>query len=600
MLATPFYFGPDRLLFGWYHAARSSLAQAGSVVLCPPLGYESVCSYACYLRLAERLAEAGLSVLRFEYFATGNSAGDFQAPNLVQTWLSDIGHAIDELKQQSGAATVTLMGQRAGALLACCAAAERDDIASLVLWEPCTDGRSFVRQLKLLEASSAPDEPSPPSGCVQAAGFIFTQATLAALAMLDVRKIARLPRVPVLSLSSLRSPALGDTLRRHGMLLTEAPFDSYPELVRAPIYAQLPRAELDLTLAWCTRSGPAARRDAPARSASLVAPLPAQRSLRSPSGGPTIHERAVRMPGNLFGVLVSSDLSDRSKPAVVFLNTGADPHHGPHRLYVTLARAWAEEGYTLLRFDLAGIGASPGRTETSANEAYPSGALEDVTTAVHYLSTLGHAAVILVGLCSGAYHAIHAAHRGVPVHGIIAVNAPLFFLPGRPPLMDPDLNALALARVRQALCDPKVWRRLLTGNLNLPYNVAVLASGLRLWMEGLRQVRRRVSRSPSSSRVATRQVTSLFSAAKVRTCLIFSRDDAGHAYFLRAVGTALRELQARPGFTISVVDHADHTFSSLRLQRSLMLELRRALELQTNPVASAQDPRDTQVKYSPA
>ena len=65
--------------------------------------------------------------------------------------------------------------------------------------------------------------------------------------------------------------------------------------------------------------------------------------------------------GQLFGIL--SEPRERStargRLGVILLNTGADYHIVPSRLYVSIADRWANVGYTVLRFDLSGLGDSP-------------------------------------------------------------------------------------------------------------------------------------------------------------------------------------------------------------------------------------------------
>src|SRR4051812_34449398 len=93
--AMPTWFGPaERPLFGWYHAPALATARACGVVLCNPFGYEMMCSHRAYRHLAERLATAGFPVLRFDYDGTGDSAGDGEDPERVESWLGSIDLAV--------------------------------------------------------------------------------------------------------------------------------------------------------------------------------------------------------------------------------------------------------------------------------------------------------------------------------------------------------------------------------------------------------------------------------------------------------------------------------------------------------------------------
>ena len=75
MTARATWFGPEEgPLFGWLHWPDDGTARAG-VVVCPPSGYEAVCAHRTLRVVAERLAERGFAVLRFDYDGTGDSAG---------------------------------------------------------------------------------------------------------------------------------------------------------------------------------------------------------------------------------------------------------------------------------------------------------------------------------------------------------------------------------------------------------------------------------------------------------------------------------------------------------------------------------------------
>lgn len=97
--------------------------------------------------LARRLASRGYHVLRFDYFGTGDSTGDL-ADATQELWRIDIETAVDELKDISGVARVSLVGLRYGAALAAQVAARRRDTDRLVLWDPVFDGRGYLAELE--------------------------------------------------------------------------------------------------------------------------------------------------------------------------------------------------------------------------------------------------------------------------------------------------------------------------------------------------------------------------------------------------------------------------------------------------------------------
>ena len=148
MSVLPFFFGsPDRRLFGCRHAPLTAPTKACGVVLSPPMGQEYIRSHRAYRQLAVLLSEAGCHVLRFDYGGCGDSQHGPEAWR-VRAWVDDLMAAIDEAKARCGVAHVCVVGLRLGATLAMMAAAEREDIDSVALWEPVVDGAAYVESLE--------------------------------------------------------------------------------------------------------------------------------------------------------------------------------------------------------------------------------------------------------------------------------------------------------------------------------------------------------------------------------------------------------------------------------------------------------------------
>src|SRR4030067_1026137 len=96
-------------------------------------------------QLAAHLARSGRQAMRFDYFGTGDSAGEYAQASLAQ-WQIDIGDAVDECRRQSGRERVCIVGLRLGATLAGKAAAQREDISALVLYAPVIDGQALLSE----------------------------------------------------------------------------------------------------------------------------------------------------------------------------------------------------------------------------------------------------------------------------------------------------------------------------------------------------------------------------------------------------------------------------------------------------------------------
>lgn len=209
---TPLLFGTSgRRLFGIYEPAHGTGYVQRAVVLCQPWGQEYLRAHRSMRRLANMLAATGWHTLRFDYFGTGDSAGEMHEADL-SGWEKDIEWAIDELRDTSGAAKVTLVGLRLGATLAARVAARRaKDVQALVLWDPVVRGGEFVDELLALEtaiASAEPEvRPAEVGGGHEVLGFSITAAMAAQLKSLDLLALTNSLPTRTLTLVSQPGPS---------------------------------------------------------------------------------------------------------------------------------------------------------------------------------------------------------------------------------------------------------------------------------------------------------------------------------------------------------------------------------------------------------
>ena len=151
---NPFFFGTkERRLFGAYDPPRG--AGRRGAVICYPWAREYLLSHPTIRHLARLLSGKGFHVLRFDYYGTGDSAGDF-ADTSQEQWLADVETAIEELKETGQLTQVGLVGLRYGAALAARAAGRRRDIDRLVLWDPVYDGPAYLEELGVAGPAAGP------------------------------------------------------------------------------------------------------------------------------------------------------------------------------------------------------------------------------------------------------------------------------------------------------------------------------------------------------------------------------------------------------------------------------------------------------------
>jgi alpha-beta hydrolase superfamily lysophospholipase len=145
--------------FAAFHAGAEPHEQR-AVLICPPFGWEDMCSYRSRRDWAEHLARAGYSALRLDLPGSGDSAGDPGDPGRLAAWTEAVANGASWLRQAGKAGEVVAIGIGLGGMLACRAALQGAPIEELVLWQVPARGRALVRELRAfaaLEVAYIPD-----------------------------------------------------------------------------------------------------------------------------------------------------------------------------------------------------------------------------------------------------------------------------------------------------------------------------------------------------------------------------------------------------------------------------------------------------------
>lgn len=214
-----FYFGPsERALFGSYHPPVGEQPLPSGVVLCYPFGREYLRAHRAFRQLAIQLARAGFHVLRFDYYGTGDSAGESDDGDL-DTWRENVSVAADELKDTAGVGRVSLVGLRLGATVAFRAAVARDDVDDLVLWNPIVRGAAHTDELFAANVEWATSQGGGPASIW---GFPMTGQLQAGVRGVDLlaEDLPGARRVHlVVSEEKADYTALAERMRTHGRAL---------------------------------------------------------------------------------------------------------------------------------------------------------------------------------------------------------------------------------------------------------------------------------------------------------------------------------------------------------------------------------------------
>jgi alpha-beta hydrolase superfamily lysophospholipase len=590
-LGEALYFDAgEQRLFGWLHRPVDAAPSLG-LVLCNPFGYEAICAHRSVRALAEAAAARGMPALRFDYSGTGDSADLETHADQLDVWSRDIIAAAAELRRRTGVDRVCLLGIRLGALLATLAAQRCGSIDGLILIGPIIDGPKYLRELFAtrlagsLRADPAGSADEPPdsadgaplngqsglAGPIEVAGFDVSATTAAALAQVDLMALKTAPAPAMLILDGNSFP----TARRWTDVLTalgvQVKYLAVPGLVEmamtAPQFAVVPKPIVAVVTEWL----PQLRSLAPP---SASAPPPSAGSGASPGNVLTLPgnsnarhalltERPVFLASSaaLFGIVTEPRQGETRRRAVILLNAAADYHIGAGRMYVSLARKWARRGYFVLRLDLAGIGdsaTSPGQRD---DEVFPPAALENVRAAIDFLQArYGVGDVTLMGLCSGAYHALRAAVAALPVNRVLLVNPLNFFWQKGMALRELQLAEIVRfpAVYRERLFSFMHWRKLLTGQgpVGIWRIIAIYIHRLRLGLESTFRELARAARI-RLQRDLGRELESL-AARGVSVAFVFARGEPGITLLRLLAGSAIEEIKDR--CRVYVIDSADHIF----------------------------------------
>jgi len=557
--------------FGWVHHA----AGRQGVVLCGPHGHDEESVHPLWRKLAAQLAKAGLPTLRFDYHGTGDSAGSDTDPGRLADWLASIRAAVQCLRQQTGVDDVALVGLRLGALLAAQAAQDIEEVSALVLLAPPVSGGAYVRQLRAMSLMSRPPADAPPvrperENDLEVGGFVLTAETIASLEQLDLLRLTKPPARQVLLFhrsNTAEDLQIGVTLRGLGCEVQEEQLDGYRAMIRyAPHLSEAPRKAFSLLTHWLSAGVE--------RRAAIWQPPPPSSPLRLEL--PDASETPVSFGADcrLFGVYCAPPTlgTVERRPALLFLNTGANRHIGANRLTVTLARHLASCGFHSFRIDIAGIGDSDTRAGYSENLMDSMSSCADVEAALDWLESKGHERCVVIGLCSGAHLGFISALLDPRICELVLINPQKFTLDEEPPLasqarqMRPAVRRSAMSWGRR-LCRAPRLRSI------LPYTAW---AGLRLTLARLNAIGARLlGKASGATKVA--QLFRHMEKRGVATLLIFTRGDLGLATLETHAGTQDLTEMDFPHVELVIIDGSDHTLTKRWAREHLAQLLERRL-----------------------
>jgi pimeloyl-ACP methyl ester carboxylesterase len=281
-----------------------------------------------------------------------------------------------------------------------------------------------------------------------------------------------------------------------------------------------------------------------------------------------VKERAVVFgpaPG-LVGVLTEPEREARTR-GVLLLNAGILHRIGPTRVYVALARALAEHGFPVLRFDYSGRGDSDPRAD---NLDYEESTILETQAAMDFVQTdRGTTDFVLMGICSGANAALRAARRDGRVAGLVMVE----FLPY-------VTRGFRVERYLRRMLSAAAWKRL-------------LRRGLGVWGTKIRRGLTDLA-IPPEGRWDPPPVGALQAGLRellergTDMCFVFSSDGPSYYQYRRRIRSLIRGAPGDERVRVRLADRTDHLFTPRASQRFLVRELTDWMERATSGPSSSE------------
>ena len=288
-------------------------------------------------------------------------------------------------------------------------------------------------------------------------------------------------------------------------------------------------------------------------------------------------ERPIRFgpDGRLFGVLCEP-LGPAAREPIIFVNAGRDYHIGWARVSVIQARAFARRGVASLRFDASSVGDSGIAADGPEEILYSQAQIDDVRLAIDAMQARGFDAPVLIGRCSGAYAAFHAAVVDARIRRLVIVNNERF-------VWDPDESVEDAIRYAHrsagdlgaTLARKDGLRRLLTGKLRVgPAGRYLIWRYRKRLSVKLAPVLGRLTKHGRLHHQCHRHFATL-AARNVQLSLLYADGDVGLAELETYFGEAGKGLSAYPNASLTMLADADHNFTHLAAGRRLLDALMR-------------------------
>lgn len=556
LAASPVVFGSCT---GFFRPAKTD-GPDQAVLFVNPWGFEELSVRKFWRVLADNLAEAGISSLRFDLPGTGNSL-DIADDAGLQTWQAAVVEAAAELRRLSGARNVLVIAHGLGAPLAASVASRIEPLSGMAMLAPVLSGRLYLRELAIW-ARVTDGKPDPEKEFREGRGFWISGFRMPDGICTDLRKLDLASLLPLPANRLFLAPrperaaemefgrAAGDA----GLAVTVQPYEGYDKLVANLNFSEQPEILSAALLEWA--EGLVTDR-LPARGRPSI-PEP-----RLSGSGYVEHPVLIGKQGRLAATLCLPGNGKRQGATTVLLSTAYHPSAGWGRIGVETARRLAREGIASLRFDYANTSDSPPLAGAPSQIIYSPAQSLDVDAAVDFIEERQLMPAIVAGRCSGGYLAFRSLLQDERLSGAVSANPYVFCWDGKQNVEDLlRFVPKPLGNYGSMLFRGSTWTRLLSGEIAVKHAVINLSRGLAKRLLHTSDTLLRLF--PFLSR-EYREVNEAFARIEARRAplsLIYADDDPGLAHLEHHFGEGGRNVSRYRNVSLQFVEKTDHNLST--------------------------------------
>ena len=528
------------------------------VLLCRSWAHAELCSRKFYKVMADRVAEAGFPTLRFDYPGTVDSC-DPAPDNGLESWVTAADGGADVLKDL-GCNTIVVFGFCFGAVVAHALIQRRNDVSGAIFAAPVVNGRRFIREINIREKVLFETERIPlerlDTSRTSLLGNVMPEQLVKDVSAVRLDAVQALADTPVLSFNRDNTKSdqdFSEKLKSVSGQVTVCDFHEYTDLTEDVLTSKVPKDLVDTAVTWLENTQANAQ-----DQESFIDPKRYPPTLVTDSFVETTEY--VEFSGKRLLTIVTKPVDcDKQIPVYLLGNTGGYDHRGGlGRESVEAARKLALAGVASVRFDDENTGDSYPDLPEGQEILYSDASIQNLERIIDFACRKFEGPLTLVGRCSSAYAAFHAAARDERVNQLVLVNQLKFIWDKDIPNELKNMMTRSAGEYKKRLADPQIVRRILRGDVNL----VAAALGVS------RVVQKRLSEKtadyiPRLSKFGRLRLEALdlfktLNDRNVPVHFLCSIGDGSIEELKAHFGPDLRRMSAYPNITYTTVKDADH------------------------------------------